>query len=149
MITSIKKKVIELKRSLDKTEGHKKSVTRKIRIATTFGSAEALVKIVNDAIPYLLKTKSFSGRGGAGITFVNKTAPSIGSKLAVVKQIALQNQHGSTNKCLSPRCQCCSLVPNPPVSKVKVNRKVVRLPNGNCHSKNFIYLAICKLCKKP
>ena len=53
---------------------------------------------------------------------------------------------GGTSKCNSPKCQCCKVTPTAPISKVTVNGQLVNLPNGNCKSKNVIYLAQCNLC---
>ena len=45
-----------------------------------------------------------------------------------------------------PNVQCCKVNPTAPISKVTVNGQLVNLPNGNCKSKNVIYLAQCNLC---
>ena len=56
---------------------------------------------------------------------------------------------GGTSACsTSPNttCQCCKVISPVPISNVTVNGQKVVLPNGNCKSKNIIYLAQCNLC---
>ena len=55
---------------------------------------------------------------------------------------------GGTSSCGNPtQCLCCKVIPPVPLPKVTVNGEEVLLPNGNCKSKNIIYLAQCNLCE--
>ena len=94
----------------------------------------------------MLDTNSFKSKD-VKFNFTKKTAPSIGSKLSVLKKISLDIHRGGTTKCKSSdKCQCCDVISPSPQSKVAVNGQTVFLPNGNCKSKNVIYLSQCKLC---
>ena len=120
--------------------------THKVRIVSTFGTDQSLVDCVKEAIPHLKETKSFKNKD-VSFTFVKKTAPSVGSKLSVLKKMSLGIGVGGTSRCGSTAsCQCCSVISHVPVHNISVNAHKVVLPNGNCKSKNIIYLAQCKLC---
>ena len=121
-------------------------VINKIKVVTTFGTDGDIIKAIRNAEPKLLATRSFSKMSKPLFSFVKKTAPSIGSKLAIVKKIALEGQCAGTSKCGSPRCQCDDLIPNTPIPNIVVNGINIRLPKGNCYSRNIIYLCACKLC---
>ena len=68
--------------------------------------------------------------------------------MAIVKKIALETQCAGIYKCGSPRCQCDTLVPDTPISKITVNGCNISLPKGNCCSRNIVYLGSCKFCDK-
>ena len=121
--------------------------TDNVRIVSTFGTDDLLVNCVKQAIPHLQNTVSFKTKN-VSFKFVKKTAPSVGSKLSVSRKMSLDIGLGGTSKCTSSPsslCQCCDVVPSTPKSKVTVNGKRINLPNGNCKSKNIIYLAECNL----
>ena len=123
-----------------------RSNTEVVRIVSTFGTDELLVQCVKDAIPHLQNTSSFKSKD-VSFKFVKRTAPSVGSKLAVLRKMSLGIRWGGTSKCGdSSGCQCCNVTPTTPLSKVTVNGQKVNLPTGNCKSKNIIYLAQCNLC---
>ena len=67
--------------------------------------------------------------------------------MAVLKKMSLDIGVGGTTKCsASTTCQCCNVIASEPKSEVTVNGRKVFLPNGNCRSKNIIYLTECNLC---
>ena len=119
--------------------------SHKVRIISTFGTDQSLVDCVKEAIPHLKETKSFKNKD-VSFDFVKKTAPSIGSKLAILKKTSLGIGVGGTSPCGTPKCQCCSVISPIPLPNVAVNGQKVVLPNGNCKSKNVVYLAQCNLC---
>ena len=124
MVENISKKVLNQPRLLDKTLQINIPQTlekKNIQIVTTFGTDEEIIKAASNAEPKLLATKSFSKVTKPLFSFVKKNAPNIGSKLAIVKRIALESQYVGTSKCGSPRCQCDILVPEIPLPKITVN----------------------------
>ena len=118
-----------------------------VRIISTYGTDDLLVNCVKEAIPHLQKTKSFKDKD-VNFSFTKKTAPSIGSKLSVLKKMSLGISRGGTTRCSpnSTKCQCCKVIASDMKSEITVNGQRVLLPNGNCKSKNIIYLSECNLC---
>ena len=118
-----------------------------VRIVSTYGTDELLVNCVKNAIPHLQNTASFKTKQ-VKFSFTKKTAPSIGSKLSVLKKMSLGIQKGGTVKCSTgkTKCLCCDVISSSPQSHVTVNGQKVQLPSGNCKSKNIIYLCQCNLC---
>ena len=156
MVQRISKKVLSVNRDLSVLiKRHPSNVSvapitpaHKVRIISTFGTDDSLVECVKEAIPHLNQTKSFKSKN-VSFDFVKKTAPSLGSKLAILKKMSLGISVGGTSACsTSPNttCQCCKVISPVPISNVTVNGQKVVLPNGNCKSKNIIYLAQCNLC---
>ena len=87
-------------------------------------------------MPHLQNTSSFGSKDGS-FKFVKKTAPSVGSKLAVLRKMSLGIGLGGTSKCGSHNnCKCCDVTLATPMQQVTVNGQKVNLPNGNCKSKN-------------
>ena len=152
MVQRISKKVLSanrdlsvlIKRHSDPSIGPR-TQNHKVRIISTFGTDDLLVKCVKEAIPHLNQTKSFESKN-VSFDFVKKTAPSIGSKLAVLKKMSLGIRRGGTLKCSVTQCKCCDVISPNPISHVTVNGQNVHLPSGNCKSKNIIYLCKCNLC---
>ena len=64
-----------------------------VRIVSTYGTDELLVNCVKNAIPHLQNTASFKTKQ-VKFSFTKKTAPSIGSKLSVLKKMSLGIQKG-------------------------------------------------------
>ena len=152
MVKRISDKVLASKRDLtlikkNKTTNNPANLpTNNVRIVSTFGTDDLLVNCVKDAIPYLQETNSFKNKN-VSFKFVKKTAPSVGSKLAVLKKMSLGVSNAGTSKCGSTsNCQCCKVIHDIPKSKLTVNGKKLLLPSGNCKSRNTIYLAECTLC---
>ena len=153
MVERISSKVLTVSRDLNALIKKHSSVddtpstqTHKVRVISTFGTGQSLVDCVKEAIPHLQVTKSFKNKN-VSFDFVKKTAPSVGSKITVLKKMSLGIGVGGTSTCgNSTQCQCCSVIPPIPIPKVSVNGQEVVLPNGNCKSKNIIYLAQCNLC---
>ena len=151
MVQRISTKVLNVKRDLNvlikKKSANKNDVApaHNVRIISTYGTDHLLVNCVKKAIPYLNNTNSFKDKD-VKFNFTKKTAPSIGSKLSVLKKSALDIHSGGTSKCESSRCQCCNVISPTPKSKIIVNGQKVVLPNGSCKSKNIIYLSKCNLC---
>ena len=153
LVQRISNKVLNVKRDLSTLIRNRVNDTPthpndNVRIVSTFGTDASLVQCVKQAIPHLQNTNSCKSRN-VSFKFVKKTAPNMGSKLAVLRKMSLNIGPGGTSKCsISPRynCQCCDVVPTTPISKVTVNGQKVCLPKGNCKSKNIIYLAQCNLC---
>ena len=132
----------------DNTDSVPSPPVHNVRIVSTYGTDNLLVTCVKEAIPHLKKTKSFKDKD-VNFSFTKKTAPSIGSKLSVLKKMSLGISRGGTTKCSSSpttKCQCCKVIAPDPKSEITVNGQKVLLPNGNCKSKNIIYLSECNLC---
>ena len=152
MVYRISNKILTVQRDLNvlikKKTPDKSNVvtpTHNVRIISTYGTDNLLVNCVKDAIPHLQNTNSFKSKT-VKFNFTKKTAPSVGSKLSILKKMSLGIGKGGTTKCEASNCQCCNVVSSSPKSKITVNGEKVFLPNGNCKSKNVIYLAECNLC---
>ena len=79
--------------------------------------------------------------------FVKKTGANVGSKLSVLKSLALGNKLGITSPCFKHgNCKCCLMIDEPNVEEV--NGIPVSPAPGNCKTKNTIYLVNCRLCRK-
>ena len=76
-----------------------------VRIVSTYGTDELLVNCVKNAIPHLQNTASFKTKQ-VKFSFTKKTAPSIGSKLSVLKKMSLGIQKGGTMKCSTGKTKC-------------------------------------------
>ena len=96
----------------------------------------------------MARTDSFKNSPKPMFQFVKKTAASIGSKLSVLKSIALGDRSGPTVQCNKhANCMCCKLIGTENADTV--NGLPVSTAPGNCRTKNTIYLVTCKLCDKP
>ena len=152
MVKRISEKVLNVNRDLNvlikKPVDKSSSVTSShtVRIVSTYGTDELLVNCVKNAIPHLQNTASFKTKD-VRFSFTKKTAPSIGSKLSVLKKMSLGICSGGTSKCgVHTNCQCCDVISSSPKSNITVNGQIVHLPSGNCKSRNIIYLSKCNLC---
>ena len=68
--------------------------------------------------------------------------------LSVVKSLALGRKIGKTTPCNAhANCKCCFLIGDKNIDAI--NGKPVPVAPGNCKTKNYIYLVVCKLCFKP
>ena len=104
---------------------------------------ECLRKYEND----LANTNSFKNTVKPLFQYVKKTGANVGSKLSVLKSIALGSKKGYTVPCRQHRnCKCCKLVKG--VSVENINGHKITTAPGNCKSKNLIYLVSCLLCDK-
>ena len=137
--------VLIKKKPVDKSSSA--TSTHNVRIVSTHGTDKLLVNCVKNAIPHLQNTASFKTKN-VKFNFTKKTAPSIGSKLSVLKKMSLGIRRGGTVKCTAQKsqCKCCDVISPSPISHVTVNGQNVHLPSGNCKSKNIIYLCKCNLC---
>ena len=105
-----------------------------------------MVKTLKSHEDDILKTNSFKNAKKPLFQFVKKTGANIGSRLAVLKSLALGNKFGNTVPCFGHRnCKCCDLIDEP---NMVVNGIPVAPAPGNCKTRNVIYLVTCKLCNK-
>ena len=151
MVENISKKVLTGPRVLvipPENNPSQDEIKKSIQIVSTFGTDKDIIKAVSNAELKLLATQTFSNYTKPLFSRVKKNAPSIGSKLSIVKKIALESQYVGTSKCGSPRCQCDILVPDTPLSKIIVNGCYVNLPKADCYSYNILYVVSCGSCDK-
>ena len=95
----------------------------------------------------LSKTNSFKDASKPIFQFVKKTGANVGSKLSVLKSIALGKNKGETVPCKSHgNCKCCKLIGE---NVDNINGLSVSAAPGSCKSKNIEYLVTCRLCSKP
>ena len=93
------------------------------------------------------KQTSFKDAAKPIFQFVKKTGANVGSKLSVLKSLALGKNKGETVPCWNHgNCKCCNLIGE---NVDEVNGRAVSTAPGTCKSKNVIYLVSCNLCKKP
>ena len=120
---------------------------KQIPVISCHGTDDKLVKTLMKHEDDLLKTDSFKSFAKPLFKFVKRTAPNIGSKLSVLKSIALDNRNGKTTPCYNHRnCKCCNLIGE---NVDEVFGKPVKFMKGNCKTRNVIYLVTCRLCTKP
>ena len=147
MLSSISTKVLNMERSLTPSKPDESDDTKPILVVSCFGTDEKLVKTLKSYEDDLSKTNSFRSAVKPLFQFVKKTGPNIGSKLSVLKSIALGRKVGTTVPCNAhTNCKCCQLIGDQPVSEVNGHR--VSCAPGSCKTKNTIYLFSCKLCFK-
>ena len=144
MVKNISNKVVAMDRDLTPRNQSNQSVSDDcIRVITTYGCDEHLIKSVKSAEKSLLRTRSFS-RSQKVFQFVNKTAYSLRNQLSSLKNLALGNKHGQTTACNSNLCSCCELISM--YEEHNVNGTIVKSVYGTCKTYNIIYLAECHLC---
>jgi hypothetical protein len=112
-----------------------------------YGTDDKLIKSIKTFEKDILKTNTFKNVKKPLFKFVNKTSANIGSKLSVLKSLALGNKFGITSPCFGHgNCKCCLMIDEPNVEEVG-GIPVIPAP-GNCKTKNTIYLVTCRLCCK-
>ena len=149
MLDKISNKVLNMRRQLVRPETvDEDSTSKPILIVSCHGSDEKLVKSIKANEEELLKTETFKNTPKPVFQFVKKTASNIGSKLSILKSLALGRKSGLTVPCNNhSNCMCCKLIGNEKIDTV-CGLPVPCAP-GNCKTKNVIYLVTCKLCDKP
>ena len=152
MCDNISEKVLHMERTLEtKTIDVEDPINEKpIRVISTFGTDDNLVKAVKNHEKDLLKTRTFINHKKPLFCYVKKTSANIGAKLSVLKSIALGKKHGKTVSCgITSRCKGCNLVPDTQNEHFLVaNGHKVQFAPGNCNSRNIIYLVTCNFCDK-
>ena len=146
MLKNISDKVLNMERSLCPKRSVEKN-RDSICITSCYGTDEKLVKSLKKYENDLLKTNSFKNKTKPVFSYIKRTGPNIGSKLSVLKSIALGNKIGKTVRCNSINCMCCKLISSDQI--VEINGQLVHYAPGNCKTKNCIYLVLCRACKKP
>ena len=147
MLLSIRNKVQNMERRLEPSEPSEESSAKPILVVSCNDSDEKLVKSLKKYEDDLSKTNSFKNASKPLFQFVKKTGANVGSRLAVLKSIALGKKRGKTVQCRNHvNCKCCKLIGE---EIVEVNGLPISSAPGNCKSKNVIYLVSCNLCKKP
>ena len=139
MLENIINKVKQSERSLEKKVKVTDQPDNTIRVISTYGRDERLVNILQRADQMNEKVH---------FNYVKKTAPSLQQILVKPKNIALGNTRGKTMKCTrGKKCLSCDLMSGK--DKIKGRQKKSYLTTkGNCISKNLVYHAECKHCKK-
>ena len=147
MLENISTKVLHMERQLNNTLNHEKN-SNPILVVSCHGTDDKLIKTLKTHEEDLLKTNSFKNITKPVFQFVKKTGSNVGSKLAILKSIALGDKKGKTVPCNAHRnCQCCNLISKDEATEI--NGLPVHSAPGNCKTKNTIYLVTCKLCPKP
>ena len=148
MLCDIRNKVQRMERRLQRTERSSDNQTAKpILIVSCNGTDDKLVKTIKKYEDELSKTNSFKDAVKPIFQFVKKTGANVGSKLSVLKSLALGKNKGETIPCWNHgNCKCCNLIGE---NVSEVNGRAVSAAPGTCKSKNVIYLVSCNLCKKP
>ena len=121
--------------------------SKPIVIVSCNGADEKLVKTLKKYENDLSNTNSFKDAVKPLFQYVKKTGANVGSKLSVLKSIALGSNKGETVPCNHHgNCKCCKLIKGEMVPEV--NGRLVHTAPGNCKSRNLIYLVSCTLCWK-
>ena len=149
LLDKISSKVLNMQRQLERPQrAEEDPASKPILIVSCHGSDDKLLKTITANEEELLKTETFKNASKPVFQFVKKTASNVGSKLAVLKSIALGRRSGRTIPCNnSAKCMCCIMIGDDNVSEI--NGLAVPCAPGNCKSKNVIYLVTCRLCYKP
>ena len=147
MLLSIRNKVQNMERRLDPQTQTEESAAKPVLVVSCNETDEKLVKSLKKYEDDLSKTNSFKDASKPLFQFVKKTGANVGSRLAVLKSIALGKSKGKTLPCRNHgNCKCCKLIGE---EIDEVNGLPVSTAPGTCKSKNVIYLVSCNLCKKP
>ena len=146
MLENISAKVLDMERILTPLEPTISEEAKPILVVSCFGTDEKLVKTLKSYEDDLTKTNSFRNSVKPLFQFVKKTGPNIGSKLSVLKSVALGRKVGLTVPCNVRNCKCCKLIDGQSVDEIN-GRRISSAP-GSCKTKNAIYLFSCKLCYK-
>ena len=97
MLESISRKVLNMRRQLERPETvNEDSASKPILIVSCHGSDDKLVKSIKANEEELLKTEAFKNTPKPVFQFVKKTASNVGSKLSVLKSIALGKKSALT-----------------------------------------------------
>ena len=134
LVENIVKKVIDMPRSLEKKQ--KETPHNEVILTSTFGGDKPLCTAVKEAcVPF-----------GLNVKYVSKTGATLKNTLTNLKYISLGNKYGITSPCGQSRCESCPLMSG---KEEIVNGKTkYRTAKGNCKTRNIVYNAKCKLCKK-
>ena len=131
-------------RDTAETDAHQKS---SILVVSCHGTDEKLTSTVRKFGNSLLQTNSFKEATKPLFKFVKRTAANIGSRLAVHKSLALNNQVGCTEPCRNhSNCKCCKMIG---ANVTQTLGKPIQPAPGNCKTKNILYLVTCRQCSKP
>ena len=118
-----------------------------VLIVSCHGTDEKLVQTLKKYEDNLLLTNSFKDATKPIFQYVNKVGANVGSKLSVLKSIALGNRRGKTVPCkIHGNCKCCKMIGE---NVQDINGIPVSAAPGSCKSKYVNYLVTCKLCGKP
>ena len=149
LLKNISEKVKNMPRQLERTANVvDEDNSKPILIVSGYGTDDKLVKSLTSHEDDILKTNSFKKAKKPLFQFVKKTGANIGSRLAVLKSLALGNKFGNTVPCFGHgNCKCCHLIDEPNI--LEVNGVPVEPAPGTCKSRNVIYLVSCRLCSKP
>ena len=121
-----------------------------ILIVSCHGTDDKLVDTIKASEEDLIKTESFKNLTKPIFQFVKKTGSNVGSKLAVLKSLALGSRRGKTVPCNKhANCKCCKLIGDDTEEVTEVNGLPISCAPGHCKTRNTIYLAVCRLCGKP
>ena len=113
--------------------------SKPILVVSCYGADEKLVKTMKENEDEILKTNSFKDVSKPAVQYVKKTGANIGSKLSVLRSIALGKKNGKTMPCTHhSNFMCCKLLGNEIVNEV--NGLPVPCAPGNCKTKKVIYL---------
>ena len=144
MLSSISTKVLNMERSLTPSQPNESDDTKPILVVSCFGTDEKLVKTLKSYEDDLSKTNSFRSAVKPLFQFVKKTCPNIGSKLSVLKSIALGRKVGTTVPCNAhTNCKCCQLIGDQPFSEVNGHR--VSCAPGSCKTKKYNLLIFVQI----
>ena len=146
MVMNITNRVLNLERDISVKERNPVDDDR-IRVISTFGADEKIVKTMKKSEETFKLTRSFRNISGKLFTYVKKVAPSIKSQVNNLKHQALGTHKGGLKKCNCRGCKCCKIIMLSPYTTV--NSKRIFLSSGSCKTYNIIYLAVCSLCSKP
>jgi len=100
MLLNISKKVINLERNVNEQHGDAEPVSKSdILVVSCFGTDTKLTSTLKKHQNSLLQTNCFKNSAKPLFRFVKRTAANVGSKLAVLKSITLDDQSGETRPC--------------------------------------------------
>ena len=146
LLRKITTKVQSQERSLERKTSESQR-EKSILIVSCYPTDDKLVKTVKTNSVELAKTSSFKDRPAPLFKFVKKTASSVGSKLSVLRSIALGKNRGHTAPCEGcSNCQCCGLINSD--ESFTFNGHTIPCAPGSCKSKNVIYAVSCNQCEK-
>ena len=134
MLLNKSKKVIDLERNVNEQHGDAETVSKSdILVVSCYGTDAKLTSTLQKHQNSLLQTNSFKNSAKPLFRFVKRTAANLGSKLAVLKSIALDDQSGETRPCNGhANCKCCKLIDDP---TQQILGRTFQAAPGDCKSK--------------
>ena len=150
MVNNIINKVKNLPRNLGKKAIDPKRDGDSIRVVSTYGNDEPLIRAVKDTTELIKSAKIYSAKKvDKPYQYTKKVAPSLRSIMCNSQRVGMGPKNGITQACRKNRCLSCKLIYSK--ETIVLNKKMFRTAPGNCGTDVTIYGGICTYnsCQAP